>query len=76
MGGRAGISGSLKNHIGMRTGAKPKTFRGIAVALYADGNGKYQKEYDELWSALVPESGSAASLQGELVRLIGRLASE
>ena len=76
MGGRAGLSGSLKNYIGMRTGAKPKTFKGIAVALYADGNGKYQKEYDELWSALVPESGSAASLQGELVRLIGRLASE
>lgn len=76
MGGRTGLSGSLKNYIGMHTGAKPKTFRGIVVALYADGNGKYQKEYDELWSVLVPESGSAASLQGELVRLIGRLASE
>ncbi|EGC16902.1 hypothetical protein HMPREF9098_1705 [Kingella denitrificans ATCC 33394] len=60
----------------MRTGTKPKTFKEIAVALYADGNGKYQKEYDELWSAFVPESGSATSLQGELVRLIGRLASE
>ena len=64
MGGRAGISGSLRNHIGhVELALNQHIFRGIAVALYADGNGKYQKEYDELWSVLVPESGSAASLQ-------------
>ena len=46
------------------------------MALYADGSGQYQSEYDALWQSLVPKSGRAATLQGELVRLIGRLASE
>lgn len=46
------------------------------MALYADGNGKYGREYAELWNTLVPESGFATSLQGELVRIVGRLASE
>ncbi len=46
------------------------------MALYADGLGQYQNEYDTLWQSLVPKSGSADTLQGELIRLIGRLASE
>ena len=46
------------------------------MALYADGSGQYQSEYDALWQSFVPKSGHAATLQGELVRLIGRLASE
>lgn len=46
------------------------------MALYTDGSGQYQSEYDTLWQSLVPKSGHAATLQGELVRLIGRLASE
>ena len=46
------------------------------MALYADGLGQYQNEYDALWQSLVPKSGQADTLQGELVRLIGRLASE
>lgn len=46
------------------------------MALYTDGSGQYQSEYDALWQNLVPKSGHAAILQGELVRLIGRLASE
>lgn len=46
------------------------------MALYAFGCGRYQDEYRQLWSKLVPESGAAKTLQGEVVRVIGRLASE
>ena len=44
--------------------------------LYDELKGKYQNEYDELWEKLVPPSGQAATLQGELVRVIGRLTDE
>lgn len=44
--------------------------------LYADGKGRYDREYGELWKALVPRSGQAETVQGELVRAIGRLAGE
>lgn len=46
------------------------------MALYASGQGQYQDEYRQLWKKLVPESGKAETLQGEAVRIIGRLASE
>lgn len=45
------------------------------VALYADGLGQYQSEYDALWQSLVPQSGHAATLQGEIVRSVGWLVS-
>lgn len=44
--------------------------------LYTLGQGRYQKEYDKLWDALVPQSGQADTIQGELIRAIGRLTSE
>lgn len=46
------------------------------MSLYADGLGQYQHEYDVLYQSLVPKSGRADTLQGELVRLIGKLAQE
>ncbi len=46
------------------------------MALYASGQGQYDAEYCQLWKKLVPKSGRAETLQGELVRIIGRLASE
>lgn len=46
------------------------------MALYTDGLGQYQNEYDAFWQRLVFKSGNANTLQGELVRLIGKLASE
>ncbi len=46
------------------------------MALYADGKGKFEQEYSQLWDELVPKTGYAETLQGELVRLIGRLSSE
>lgn len=44
--------------------------------LYVKGEGRYEKEYGALWKALVPASGQAETVQGELVRVVGRLASE
>jgi hypothetical protein len=44
--------------------------------LYARGNGRYEDEYGQLWDTLVPKAGQADTVQGELVRAIGRLASE
>ncbi|RYG70638.1 hypothetical protein EON80_07370 [bacterium] len=44
--------------------------------LYGKGQGRYNQEYRELWDKLVPASGQASTVQGELVRVIGRLASE
>lgn len=44
--------------------------------LYTNGKGRYQSEYKALWNELVPASGQAETVQGELVRVIGRLASE
>jgi hypothetical protein len=40
---------------------------------YWDGNGAYQKEYDQLVSTLVPNMGEANTIHGEMIRVIGRL---
>ena len=44
--------------------------------LYLTGKGRYQQEEKRLWDALVPRSGEADTVQGELLRAIGRLANE
>ena len=43
---------------------------------YWDGTGQYQTEYKTLCDNLVPDSGSAATLHGELIRAITRLSYE
>ena len=43
---------------------------------YWKGTGKYQKEYEKLYSELVPPSGSADTLNGELIRAISILSHE
>lgn len=40
---------------------------------YFNGEGAYQKEMDEMWERLVPMSGMASTLNGELVRAVSRL---
>lgn len=40
---------------------------------YWDANGAYQKELDELFNKLVPASGEAETVHGELVRAVNRL---
>ena len=43
---------------------------------YWDDNGAYTAEYNKLYDELVPGSGSAATLKGELVRAISKLVYE
>ena len=43
---------------------------------YWDGNGKYNSDYTKLWESLVPDSGEAETIEGELIRAIGRLFHE
>ena len=40
---------------------------------YWNKNGAYQTEYNELYSKLVPDSGEADTIQGELIRSASRL---
>ena len=40
---------------------------------YWNNNGAYQEEHDRLWEELVPASGSAPTIHGELIRAVGRL---
>lgn len=40
---------------------------------YWNNTGAYQEEHDRLWEELVPASGSAPTIHGELIRSVGRL---
>ena len=40
---------------------------------YWNENGAYQKEYDELYEKLVPRSGEADTVHGEMIRAISRI---
>lgn len=40
---------------------------------YWNNNGAYQKEYEELYEKLVPSSGDADSIHGEMIRAVSRL---
>jgi len=40
---------------------------------YWNDSGKYQKEYEVLFDVLVPETGRALTVEGELLRCISRL---
>lgn len=40
---------------------------------YWNENGAYQKEYDELYSQLVPDRGEAETIHGEMIRCVSRL---
>src|SRR5688572_28906342 len=44
--------------------------------IYWNGKGRFGKQGKMLWMRLVPKAGSAASVQGELIRCVGRLADE
>jgi hypothetical protein len=41
---------------------------------YWNNTGAYEKEYSELWDKLVPLSGDAPTVHGEMLRAIGRIA--
>ena len=37
---------------------------------------RWQEQYDELWNMLVPGSGKAQTIQGEMLRIVGRVTRE
>lgn len=37
---------------------------------------RWQEQYDELWNMLVPGSGKAKTVQGEMIRIVGRVTHE
>lgn len=43
---------------------------------YWSQNGAYQKEYNELWDQMIPATGRANTLTGELIRSASKLAYE
>lgn len=60
------------------TGEEP-----VAARLRHDGRspiampaGSWQKQHDGLWQLLVPSTGAAATVQGEVIRITGRIAIE
>ncbi|WP_028102343.1 ankyrin repeat domain-containing protein [Pseudoduganella violaceinigra] len=55
----------------------------VAPRLIHDGTapiavqgGSWQEQHDMLWAFLVPSSGPAATVQGEVIRISGRIANE
>jgi hypothetical protein len=63
----------------METNFTPKTIAELGIKLtsiegsYWNHNGAYQEDGDRLFEELVPASGAAATLNGELIRGINRL---
>lgn len=47
---------------------------GVSPIIVPDG--RWQEQYEALWQLLVPSSGPAQTLQGELVRISGKLSRE
>ena len=39
-------------------------------------SGSWQKQHEELWELLVPSAGPASTVQGEVIRISGRVANE
>jgi hypothetical protein len=38
--------------------------------------GQWQDQYEELWNTLIPSNGSAQTVQGEVIRIAGRISDE
>lgn len=57
---------------------KPVAKRHIhdGVAMIEVKQGAWQEQFDDLYSYLVPSSGQAKTMQGELIRLSGRISDE
>ena len=50
---------------------KRKVHDGVSPIIVEDG--PWQKQYDELWEMLIPSSGPAKTVQGEVIRITGRV---
>ena len=54
--------------------AKRRAHDGISPITVTKTN--WQEQYDELWNYLVPSSGAAQTVQGEIIRITGRISHE
>ena len=45
-------------------------------SLITVSDAEWQKQYNELWNMLVPGNGKAKSVQGEMIRIVGRITHE
>ena len=54
--------------------AKRITHDGSALILVKEGT--WEEQYEELWSFLIPSSGAAKTVQGEVIRIPGRVRDE
>lgn len=45
----------------------------VLKSSYWNNNGKFQNEYDTLFSTLVPSQGKCETVEGELLRAVGRI---
>ena len=54
--------------------AKRITHGGVSPILVKEGS--WEEQYEELWSFLIPSSGAAKTVQGEVIRIPGRVRDE
>ena len=54
--------------------AKRITHDGVSTILVKEGT--WEEQYEELWSFLIPSSGAAKTVQGEVIRIPGRVRDE
>ncbi len=54
--------------------AKRQMHDGVSPIIVADGS--WEKQYEMLWQLLVPASGAAQTVQGEVIRIAGRVGDE
>lgn len=54
--------------------AKRITYDGVSPILVKEGS--WEEQYEELWSFLIPSSGVAKTVQGEVIRIPGRVRDE
>ena len=59
---------------GVKPAPKRKIHDGVSPILVEDGS--WQEQYDQLWEMLIPSSGPAKTVQGEVIRITGRVQDE
>ena len=53
---------------------KRKIHDGVSPIIVKEGS--WKEQYDELWEMLIPSSGAAKTVQGEVIRITGRVQDE
>ena len=59
---------------GVKPVAKRITHDGVSPILVKEGS--WEEQYEELWTFLIPSSGAAKTVQGEVIRIPGRVRDE